>query len=134
MDNRSSDGAKIADHNDITLAAFGKQAAIRSMKKETVAFTEIGKTLDALANHPTLRDDVHFAALLTRLAGAQDMDGFHDNAMQIDAYVRRIALAHGVAPNAIVNSGAVRLNEPQMPDHMSDLEETELTRTRLKMR
>ncbi len=134
MADRTSDAAVLVDETDASLSMFARQAAARSADKQTALFEELGRTLDALLGHAALKDDAHFAALLTRLAGADDMTGFHDRALQIETYARSVALAHGVEPNAIGEANAARPDLMQMPDHMSDLEETELTRTRLNMR
>ena len=130
MKSHTSEGVSFFEQTEAKLRAFAAQASARSARKQAAVFEDFGETLGKLAVHPILKTDLHFKMLMSRLAGAEDMEVFFDRAAQLDAYVRGLAHAYGATP--VAESNATR--PPQMPDHMRELDETELTRTRLNMR
>ena len=97
-------------------------------------FDEMGKTLSVLSSHPLLKTDTQFLGLVDGLRGVEDGDAFYDRVAGLQAYVDRVARAHGVAVK-VGNDGATGVALiHQRPQHLNDPVDQPFQRTRLQVR
>ena len=97
-------------------------------------FDEMGRTLSVLSSHPLLKADIQFLGLVDGLRGAEGADAFYDRVAGLQAYVDRVARAHGVAIAAGGKGTVGSMIAQQRPQHLADPADQEFQRTRLQVR